>query len=139
MRFAWAAICLSTAIKSIEKFLSDLLDLLVFLCRGHQGIFLLRQQRPLSLDNLSDLVLLFSTKTDLALVEQRAEELTALDLLSKLALANVEKFIALLTNHGMVLSVLTQLTLDLFGAVYLLSRFLFNHTVHGNVHRFWSV
>lgn len=69
--------------------MSDLLDLLVFLGRCHEGVILLGKHAPLALNDLPDLVLLVAAEADLTLIQQRAQKLTSFDLFLELALANV--------------------------------------------------
>jgi len=107
VRTSRAAISLVGIVQSVEQLLRYLLDLLVLLRRRHQSVVLLGQQRSLPLDDLPDLVLLFPAETDFALVEQSAQELAALDLLTELPLADVEQFITLLTDDGVVLLVVS--------------------------------
>lgn len=58
--------------QSIQEFLRNLLDLVVFFGLRHQLIILLRQERPLTGNNFSDLVLFLPTQVGLRLVEKRA-------------------------------------------------------------------
>ena len=85
-----AVVSLSRTCQPVEQLLRDLLDLLVLLRLGHQLVVFLGEQRSLPLDDLPDLLLLFSAEIHLTLIQQRAEELAALDLLLQLALADVE-------------------------------------------------
>ena len=118
----------------------DLLDLLVFLGFSHKSVVFLGEKCPLTLNDLTDLVLFLATEADFTLVEKSAQELTPFDLLLQLALANVKEFIALLPDDCMVLSHLTWFLLDLlFSIVVPLAGFFLNHAIHGDVHRFWSV
>ena len=80
---------LSVVVQSIKKLLRDLLDLLVFLSVTSDSVILFSEKRSLSLNDLPDLILLFTAEANFTLVQQSTQKLTALDLLTKLSLTDV--------------------------------------------------
>jgi len=123
----------------VEQLLRDLLNLLIFLDFLHNLIVFLRKKRPLTFNNLTDRLLFFPSKTDLALIKECAHELAALDLLTKLPLADVKQLISLLPYYGVV----KLLFLLLFGCSGLgalcVSRLFLDHAIHGDIHRLGSI
>lgn len=129
----------SFSLKLVEQLLRDLFYLLVLLDFLHNLIVFLRQLGPLTLNNFPNLLLLFICQTNFTLIKKSAHELATLNLLAQLPFADVEKFIALLSNDCVV----TFLSFLLFFGRCLLvlgSPWLFlNHPIHGNVHGLRSV
>ena len=114
----------------------DLLDLLILFILAHQDVVFVKDHLSLSLDDITDLVLLIPREANFTLVKQGAQKLTSLDLLLELTLADIEKLISALSNY----SVVVLLLLALFKLFFFLRPWLFlDHTVHGNIHGFGSV
>ena len=123
----------------LEELLRDLLDLLILLHFLLDLIILLGKKCSLPLDDLTNLLLLVIGQFDLALVEQGAHELAALDLLGQLPLADVEELVALFTNNGVVVRLALLLLSSSSLSVQRIARLFLNHPIHGDIHRLWSV